>query len=108
MKKLISITILSIMLIITQENACESFKNEQECYNANNVGKSCVFQYTGENIGTWYEIVNNHPCQYDSEKHRCLIKSGETEPDFQVCGQGSLNEEEGKIPRELVDAQCSD
>ena len=108
MKKLIAITILSIMLIITQENACESFKNEQECDNANKEGKSCIFQSTGENIGTCYEIVSNHPCQWDSEKHRCLIESGEEEPDSQVCGQGSLNEEEGKISCELVDAQCYD
>ena len=108
MKKLIAITILSIMLIITQENACESFQNEQDCYNANPEGKSCVFWTTGENIGACYEIENKDPCQYNSEKHSCLIKSGEKEPELKVCRLGGLNEEEDKIPCELTDASCFD
>ena len=46
MRKLITITILSFMFIITSaENACESYKNYEDCRDS---GKNCLYgSYNG-------------------------------------------------------------
>jgi len=85
MKKVIVLTILSLMLLTTEENDCDPFKTSSEtCYKANPNGKYCIY-YNYDDGGVCLEVVNKDKCQYDPSKG-CVIKPGEVEPDLQVCG----------------------
>lgn len=100
MKKFFVITLLLIMLVITQENACSGHSNQDEC--EGDTTNKC--HYDSE---VCYEIVNNGDyCEYDSVNHLCSKKAGVEEDVTKICKLGNLSED--PVPCGSVDAQCQD
>ena len=103
MKKFIVITLLLIMLVITQENACTEYTTQEEC--EGDIINIC--HYDSDGATGCHQIENKDDyCEYKSENHQCSIKSGATEDVTKLCKLGSLSED--SVPCESVDAQCHD
>ena len=92
MKKLIAITILSIMFIITLENDCIQYQTQEECYDVHPDGVNCEYLNFMEGEGDdaievpkCIQIIDKDDCQYDPNKHNCYIKPGSEEPNLQAC-----------------------
>ena len=83
MKKLISIAILSIMFIIAaEENACENYKNYEECSNS---GKNCLYgSFNGGDQAECVEVPVAEECQFDSINY-CSNKGGKEREDNKIC-----------------------
>jgi hypothetical protein len=108
MKKLIAITILSIIGLINGENECDPFKTSQEnCYNAHPNGKNCQTYYMSETEIQCVEIIDTDGCQFDANKHRCIARNGVAEPNLKVCDLNTFNED-GNVLCEYRDAYCYD
>lgn len=103
MKKFFAITLLLIMLVITQENACEGYADLTACEN-NGDEKLCLFDSEGSSC---HEIVNKGEyCEYNTENHQCSKKDGVEEDVTKLCKLGNLSED--PVPCESVEAQCHD
>lgn len=92
MKKLIAITILSIMFIITLENDCKQYQTQEECYDVHPDGVNCEYLIFMEGEGDdaievpkCIQIIDKDVCQYDRNKHNCVIKPGSEEPNLEAC-----------------------
>ena len=113
MKKLFVIIILSIIFIISGENECEQYKNSrEECESVHQNDVICIYYTYNEGSGDeeklvnkCNQIINKDVCQYDVNKHNCLIKPGEEEPDEQAC-QMTAGDNEGEENCQLGTASC--
>ena len=113
MKKIIAITILSIMFIITGENDCEQYKTSKEaCRSAHADGLICDYVTYNEGldgeeklVSHCNQIIEKDDCQYDKNKHNCFIKPGKEEPEKKACQMFS-GENEGEEICGLNLASC--
>ena len=104
MKKFFAITLLLIMLVITQENECAGYEGQDAC-EKNGDGKLCLFDSEGST--GCHEFVNKGEyCEYNTENHLCSKKADATEDVSKLCRLGSL--EDDPVPCESVNAQCHD
>ena len=104
MRKLITITILSFMIIITSaENACESYKNSEECRDS---GKNCLYgTFNGGDQPECFEVPVAEECQFDAINY-CSDKGGKEREDNKICKM--MTTQEGNPSCELVEAECYD
>ena len=109
MKRLIVITILSIMLIITKEDNCNDFgSSKQACESVNpGVNKICRYTYDMNGNLDCLEISIDEGCQYDINKEvfngDCTIKE---ESDGQTCHTYTWGEK--SLICQLTDISCYD
>ena len=92
-----------MFIIAAEENACENYKNYEECSNS---GKNCLYgSFNGGDQAECVEVPFAEECQFDSINY-CSNKGGKEREDNKICKMTTT--QEGSPSCELTDADCYD